>query len=37
VIPDFDVVGQDGDVLYFMCAVDALGELQDRLAVGGGH
>lgn len=37
VIPDFDVVGQDGDVLYFMCAVDSLGELQERLAAGGRH
>jgi trk system potassium uptake protein TrkA len=31
VIPDSDVVGQEGDLLYFMCAVEALGELQQRL------
>jgi trk system potassium uptake protein TrkA len=26
-----DIVGQDGDIVYFMCAVDALDELNDRL------
>jgi trk system potassium uptake protein TrkA len=26
-----DIVGQDGDIVYFMCAVDALDELHERL------
>ena len=26
-----DIVGQEGDIVYFMCAVDALDELNDRL------
>jgi trk system potassium uptake protein TrkA len=36
-IPQPDIVGQDGDILYFMCAVDALGELQARLSAPGGQ
>ncbi len=35
-IPDSDVIGQEGDLLYFMCAVDALADLQDRLVGSGG-
>ena len=30
-IPTGEVVGQDGDILYFMCMVDALDELHERL------
>jgi trk system potassium uptake protein TrkA len=26
-----DIVGQEGDIVYFMCAVDALDELHERL------
>jgi trk system potassium uptake protein TrkA len=37
IIPETDVVGQEGDVLYFMCAVDALDDLHDRLQAPGGH
>jgi trk system potassium uptake protein TrkA len=29
-----DIVGQDGDIVYFMCATDALDELHDRLEPG---
>ena len=36
-IPSEDVVGQDGDLLYFMCAIDALTGLQERLDQPGGH
>ncbi len=37
-IPVADVVGQEGDLLYFMCAVDALDELRERLEhPEGGH
>lgn len=31
-IPAGDVVGQEGDILYFMCTVDALDDLRERLA-----
>jgi trk system potassium uptake protein len=27
-----DIVGQEGDIVYFMCAVDALDELHERLS-----
>ncbi len=36
-IPNSDVIGQEGDLLYFMCATEALGELQARLEHPGGH
>jgi trk system potassium uptake protein TrkA len=33
-----DIVGQEGDIVYFMCAVDALDELNERLtATAEGH
>jgi hypothetical protein len=33
-----DIVGQEGDIVYFMCAVDALDELHERLtATAEGH
>jgi hypothetical protein len=32
-----DLVGQDGDILHFMAALDAIGELEHTLSQGPDH
>ncbi len=32
-----DMIGQEGDVLVFVCAMDALDELQAHIELGGDH